>query len=244
MNMQLAKRSRNNAALAAQTFIDIMFSLPWFNQPNSPSILQFDGVLASYLAHFHVYLYQKHVETLSENELPLYITNFYDMFQTLSSEVFTPTKSGKFGEVSNQRVNKFIDSPLTELQARQRYHESTHEVYACAEKLWGSQIEEMNSKNEKVAICEGSQTAFRLAYMEALENFSSMLPVDVVVSEIAIKTLEVSRSWLKENSISISTDRWVNAYRRGYMKVWHHLATGQVQLKTIQNNLQKNIIGF
>lgn len=240
----LAIHGRKAGALAAQTFIDIVFSMPWFNIPSKPCVIQFDGVLASYLAHYHVYLYQKYVEYIPDDILPIYLANFFDIFQVLTMEVFTPTNEGTWGEVLNQQVNKLIDTPLTEVQARQRYRESIHGVYACAEKLWSSHIEELNNEHDKVAICEGSNLAFRVAYIEALENFAGMFPIDISASEHAKEVLEESASILQDKNIVVSIDTWVNAYRRGYLKLWHHLATGQVTLKTIRDNLQNNIIGF
>ena len=229
------KYARIDGLVAGNSFINLLSDMGKISS-GLPHSIELDGSISGYFLRYYMDFYQRVRKSYQDKNLPLYIVNFCEAFDTLVIATIVPTRGGRYG-LTAREMESLVNIPLTEKGIQERYRAYINGRYSNSKNLWKTKIDEMSGRKGRAIISDATRFAFSIGQQHAYANFMKNIPTDINATAMAQEILDHYRSKLRENYMEVTLEEWTIAYRRGFIKLWEALIKRDITISEIQEKI-------
>ncbi|HEY4036516.1 MAG TPA: hypothetical protein VGL94_21380 [Ktedonobacteraceae bacterium] len=229
------KYARIDGLVAGSSFTNILSDMGKISSGLAHNI-ELDGPIAGYFLRYYIDYYQKVYKNHQNKNIPSYIVNFCQAFDTVVITTIAPTGDGRYGLTASE-MNSLVNIPLTEKDIKERYSTYANGRYKNSTNLWRTKLDEMSSKKGYTIISDATRFAFIIGQEHAYANFTQTNPNDINATIMAKEMLDQYKSKLTERHMTVTLEDWTIAFRRGFIKLWEALIRRDVTILKIQEKV-------
>jgi hypothetical protein len=229
------KYARIDGLVAGSSFINILSDMGKIS-PDLSQGIELDGPISGYFLRYYLNFYQKARKNSRYKNLPSYVVNFCQAFDTVVMATMVPTRYGRYG-LTARDMEHLVNIPLAEKEIHDKYHAYASGRYKNSENLWKTKIDENSSKKRYAVISDATRYAFSIGQQHAYINFTKNVPQDINATVIAEEVLNHYKSNLAESYMDVTLEEWTIAYRRGFIKLWDALIRRDITIPKLREKI-------
>lgn len=230
----LIKDARMLGIASAHIFIDDLFDKPYFNQPDSCSLIEMDGVIPGYLLRLAIDYYSRQNSTFKDNDVKLFLPNFCLAFDVVTTKILTPDNNNMWGEFTNCDRNTLLSHSVTKNELYNMYYKYSNGRYNNSKNLWDSKQYILNNVHSRTIISDSTKISFRLGERDAFKNFIASSSIDVNTVKQAEDLFNHHKDELTSLNMECSLVSWVKAYCYSYVNLWEYLVIRKMAISEVQ----------
>jgi hypothetical protein len=234
------KYARIDGLVAGSSFTSILSDMEKISPDLSYSI-ELDGPISGYFLRYYIDFYQKTRKNSRYKNLPSYVVNFCQAFDTVVIANIVPTRHGRYGLTAHE-MESLVNIPLTEKEIHDKYRAYTSGRYKNSENLWKTKIDENSNKKRYAIISDATRFAFSIGQQHAYINFTKNIPQDINATVMAEEVLDHYKSELAERYMEVTLEEWTTAYRRGFIRLWEALIRRDITIPKLREKIRNRSI--